>query len=102
MSKLQFLKPDDSDDLFAVERESQNVEATTSFVFNSNKSLSLQAQREKLPIRKKRNDILYCLENYQTLVLCGETGSGKSTQIPQYLYEQGYHSKGIIPIHYFT
>jgi ATP-dependent RNA helicase DDX35 len=98
LNKLQFLKPDDSEDLFATERENQNVEATTTFVFNPNKSLTLQSQREKLPIRKRRNDILYCLENYQTLVLCGETGSGKSTQIPQYLYEQGYHSKGIIGI----
>lgn len=98
VNKPLFLKPDDSEDLFAVERESQNVESTTTFVFNPNKSLSLQAQRERLPIRKKRNDILYCLENYQTLILCGETGSGKSTQLPQYLFEQGYHAKGIIGI----
>ncbi|KAG5679728.1 hypothetical protein PVAND_009275 [Polypedilum vanderplanki] len=96
-SRLKFLKPDDSDDVFAVDRETQNAE-TTSFVFNPNRNLSLIAQRDKLPIRKFVNDILYCLSNYQTLILCGECGSGKSTQIPQILYEKGYHAKGIIGI----
>lgn len=60
--------------------------------------MSLEAQREKLPIRKYKNDILYCLENYQTLILAGETGSGKSTQLPQYLYQNGWHSKGMIAV----
>lgn len=30
-----------------------------------------------------RNHILYLVESYQTLVIVGETGCGKSTQIPQ-------------------
>lgn len=33
-----------------------------------------------------RNYILYLLENYQTVVIVGETGCGKSTQIPQVNY----------------
>lgn len=47
----------------------------------------MQSQRQRLPIFKNRNHILYLLEKYQTLILVGETGSGKSTQIPQYLIE---------------
>ncbi|PIK63009.1 putative ATP-dependent RNA helicase DHX35-like [Apostichopus japonicus] len=43
-----------------------------------------------------RNHILYLLEKYQTLVLVGETGSGKSTQIPQYLLEAGWGNKGFV------
>lgn len=31
-------------------------------------------------------------------MLAGETGSGKSTQIPQFLYEMGWHTKGIIGV----
>lgn len=34
------------------------------------------------------------LEKYQTVVLVGETGCGKSTQVPQYLYEGGWAADG--------
>lgn len=81
-SKVKFLKPDD--DSFSSERDAQSTDDSVStFIFNPHQSLNLQSQREKLPIRNYRDKILYCLENYQTLVLVGETGSGKSTQVPQ-------------------
>jgi HrpA-like RNA helicase len=34
------------------------------------------------------------MAEYQVIVLVGETGSGKTTQIPQFLLEAGYTSKG--------
>jgi pre-mRNA-splicing factor ATP-dependent RNA helicase DHX16 len=37
-----------------------------------------------------RQELLDALEAHQILVIVGETGSGKTTQIPQYLYEAGY------------
>lgn len=78
----KFLKPDD--DSFSSERDAAPVDDhVTSFVFNAHHSLNLAAQRDRLPIRTYRDQILYCLEHYQTLVLVGETGSGKSTQVPQ-------------------
>lgn len=46
-------------------------------------SLDLQSQRNKLPITKHHNDVLYLCEKFQTLILVGSTGSGKSTQIGQ-------------------
>ncbi|XP_063708718.1 probable ATP-dependent RNA helicase DHX35 [Culicoides brevitarsis] len=96
-TKIKFLKPDD--DSFSSERDALSVDdAVSTFIFNPHHSLSLQTQRERLPIRQYRDRILYCLENYQTLVLVGETGSGKSTQVPQYLYEFGWHTKGIIGV----
>ena len=61
-----------------------------SYIFNPNKKLSLYQQRTRLPISKYRDDILYLLEQYQTLVIHGETGSGKSTQIPQFFMETGW------------
>lgn len=76
--------PFTDDDSFASERDAQPVDdSITTFVFNAHHSLAIEAQRERLPIRKYRDQILYCLEQYQTLVLVGETGCGKSTQVPQ-------------------
>ncbi|EDS45501.1 conserved hypothetical protein [Culex quinquefasciatus] len=72
------------DDSFSSERDAAPADDhVTSFVFNAHQSLNLAAQRDRLPIRAYRDQILYCLEHYQTLVLVGETGSGKSTQVPQ-------------------
>lgn len=58
-------------------------EDVTTFTFNPHHNLSLGLQREKLPITNIKEHILYSLDLYQTVVLIGETGSGKSTQVPQ-------------------
>lgn len=39
--------------------------------------------RQKAKKIKYKDSILYLMEKYQTLVILGETGSGKTTQIPQ-------------------
>jgi HrpA-like RNA helicase len=46
-------------------------------------------QRRRLPIYAHRSEILYLVEHHATTVIVGETGSGKTTQIPQYLIEAG-------------
>eukprot|EP01132_Coremiostelium_polycephalum_P003809 gene3809-4739_t len=60
------------------------------FIFNSNQKMSIIQQRMALPIYQLRKHILYLLEKYQTLVIVGHTGCGKTTQIPQYLHEAGW------------
>ena len=40
------------------------------------------------------SEFLSALQDHQVLILVGETGSGKTTQIPQYLHESGYTSYG--------
>lgn len=47
-------------------------------------------QRHLLPIAKHRRQILYAVEHNSVTVLVGETGCGKSTQLPQYLAENGW------------
>ncbi|KAI5410222.1 pre-mRNA-splicing factor ATP-dependent RNA helicase DEAH1 isoform X1 [Lathyrus oleraceus] len=59
-------------------------------------SEALQAERKKLPIYAYRDELLKAVEKYQVLVIVGETGSGKTTQIPQYLHEAGYTKHGMI------
>src|SRR5205807_7425818 len=65
--------------LKAAEREAQSIEET----------------RKSLPIYEWRTQFLEALEQFQVLIIVGETGSGKTTQLPQYLHEAGYTKNGL-------
>jgi pre-mRNA-splicing factor ATP-dependent RNA helicase DHX16 len=54
----------------------------------------LQEVRRSLPIYTYRDQLLKAVEEHQVLVIVGDTGSGKTTQIPQYLHEAGYTKRG--------
>ncbi|CAJ0584826.1 unnamed protein product, partial [Mesorhabditis spiculigera] len=49
-----------------------------------------KAQRD-LPIFVRKDEILNALAKHQVLIIAGDTGCGKSTQVPQYLLNAGYH-----------
>lgn len=49
-----------------------------------------------LPISSRKDDIVRALRENQVLVLAGETGSGKTTQIPKMCLEAGLASRGLI------
>ena len=59
-------------------------------------NLSILEQRNSLPIYKLKKELLEAVEENQILIVIGETGSGKTTQITQYLAEEGYTLKGKI------
>ena len=49
---------------------------------------SAQEVRRSLPIFPYRDELVAAIAQHQILVIEGETGSGKTTQIPQYLHEE--------------
>jgi pre-mRNA-splicing factor ATP-dependent RNA helicase DHX16 len=59
------------------------------------KALSMEETRKSLPIYVYRDEFLAALAEHQILVIVGETGSGKTTQLPQYLHEAGYTKGGL-------
>ena len=59
------------------------------------KASSIEDTRKSLPIYTFRDDLLKAISEYQVLIIVGETGSGKTTQIPQYLHEAGYTKDGL-------
>lgn len=50
--------------------------------------------RKKLPIWDQKDDFLELVKKNRIIVLVGETGSGKTTQVPQFLLETGIASFG--------
>ncbi|KAH6818318.1 ATP-dependent RNA helicase [Perilla frutescens var. frutescens] len=64
--------------------------------FGQRSKLSIQEQRQSLPIYKLKKELVQACHENQVLVVIGETGSGKTTQVTQYLAEAGYTTKGKI------
>ncbi|XP_043835090.1 probable ATP-dependent RNA helicase DHX37 isoform X2 [Dromiciops gliroides] len=63
------------------------------------RSAEIQEARLKLPILSEEQVIMEAVAENPTVIVCGETGSGKTTQVPQFLYEAGYSSSdGLIGI----
>ncbi|XP_022749420.1 pre-mRNA-splicing factor ATP-dependent RNA helicase DEAH7 isoform X2 [Durio zibethinus] len=59
-------------------------------------SKSIAEQRQYLPIYSVRDELLQVIRENQVVVVVGETGSGKTTQLTQYLQEDGYTMNGIV------
>lgn len=54
----------------------------------------VEEARARLPVVAEEQVIMETISQHQVTVLSGETGSGKTTQLPQFLYEAGYASQG--------
>lgn len=66
------------------------LEHISSISAEKSKSESIELTRRSLPVFAYKEQILAAVESFPVLILVGETGSGKTTQIPQFLVEAGY------------
>ncbi|KAI4520606.1 P-loop containing nucleoside triphosphate hydrolase protein [Schizophyllum commune Loenen D] len=55
----------------------------------------VQEARLQLPVVAEEQPIMEAIRLHPVVVLCGETGSGKTTQVPQFLYEAGFGAPDI-------
>lgn len=59
---------------------------------------TLLQQRKSLPVYGVRNRLIPEIQKHPTVIIIGETGSGKTTQIPQFMYEVRLNRDGVIGV----
>ncbi|CAH1788112.1 unnamed protein product [Owenia fusiformis] len=64
--------------------------------YGKKENKSILEQRQSLPIYKLKDELIKAIHDNKILIVIGETGSGKTTQITQYLAEAGYLTVGKI------
>eukprot|EP00795_Rhopilema_esculentum_P012353 gene12353-3006_t len=57
---------------------------------NFSKIAKLRRDQENLPIRQYKDQIIHAVQYFQAVIIAGDTGCGKSTQVPQYLMSAGF------------
>src|ERR1700682_5930926 len=79
------------------------IERVARAVAASRDRVSRRAQRvprivypPELPVSARRDDIAAAMRAHQTIIVCGETGSGKTTQLPKICLEHGRGVRGLI------
>jgi pre-mRNA-splicing factor ATP-dependent RNA helicase DHX38/PRP16 len=108
LGNLMGVKEEDTDSALPVAKEEEAVVAkggSNKFAdhlkkqegaSNFSQSKTLREQREFLPAFAVREDLLRVIRDNQVVIVVGETGSGKTTQLTQFLYEDGYGNVGMI------
>lgn len=72
-------------------QEPQRVNSQSSRAANSSKP---EQDKRILPVHKFRKDIMQAVASSSVVVIVGDTGSGKTTQITQFLHDGGYSNNG--------
>lgn len=91
---IQFvMQADKLEDAFGMRPEDEKLRAQIQEA--QKKADSIEAVRKSLPVYALREELLQAVADHQVLVVVGETGSGKTTQLPQFLHEAGYTKGGL-------
>jgi ATP-dependent RNA helicase DHX37/DHR1 len=63
------------------------------YAVHVNRTEEIQQSRAELPIIQREQEIMEAIYNNPVVIIKGDTGSGKTTQVPQFLYEAGFGAK---------
>ncbi|XP_023219906.1 probable ATP-dependent RNA helicase DHX37 [Centruroides sculpturatus] len=104
LDKMKTLKENDLDQTNIKSEEKLEVQKTNKgeskqqFIL-INRTSEIQNARLALPILPEEHVIMEALSENHVVIICGQTGCGKTTQVPQFLYEARYaNDRGIIGI----
>jgi len=95
-------KDDDEDkhrsgqDYKASQRYADHMKDDNEGVSDFARKKSIKEQREYLPIFAVRQELMRVVRDNSIVIIVGETGSGKTTQLTQYMHEDGYTNYGMI------
>ncbi|CAE6425567.1 unnamed protein product [Rhizoctonia solani] len=87
----------ESDDEAFVNSNGARLNGTASKKISQARQALLE-ERKQLPIWTGRRALVQAVKENDTLIVLGETGSGKTTQVPQFLLESGITSGGMIAV----
>ncbi|GIY25835.1 probable ATP-dependent RNA helicase DHX37 [Caerostris darwini] len=75
-------------------KQKEKTQQKPAVFVNVNRKPEIQALREALPIYGEEQAIIEAIKENPVVLIHGETGSGKTTQVPQFLYEAGFTQTG--------
>merc|ERR1719154_614096 len=87
---------DDNHDYRKDSRFADHMKVDQNQATEFSKTKSLKQQREFLPVYAVRQQLLQLIRDNSVIIVVGETGSGETTQLTQYLHEDGYTKYGMI------
>ncbi|KAF7265584.1 ATP-dependent RNA helicase l(1)G0007 [Rhynchophorus ferrugineus] len=92
----KYNKEDDSTDYKTDHKFAEHMKGSNEASSDFAKRKSISEQRRYLPAFAVRQELLNVIRENNVVIIVGETGSGKTTQLTQYLHEEGYSKYGMI------
>ncbi|CAG9863000.1 unnamed protein product [Phyllotreta striolata] len=92
----KYNKEDDTTDYKADHKFAEHMKDTSAASSDFARKKTIVEQRQYLPAFAVRQELLNIIRENSVVIIVGETGSGKTTQLAQYLHEEGYSKYGMI------
>lgn len=92
MATVKATVPKSAPDIGVMEEVQKGVLDRKVYNVPVTRTADMEASRRKLPIVAEEQKIMEAIHNHPCVIVWGTTGSGKTTQVPQFLFEAGYGS----------